>query len=102
MNCTVNGPHPLVGLAINDAVGGVATTTVWVEVEVPQALVEVSVTVYVPSLAYACVGFVAVLVWLSPKFHKYDVALVEVLVKATFAPLVLLVKPVVGTVLTVM
>ena len=35
----------------------------------PKVVVVISVTVYVPPVAYACVGFVAVEVPASPKFH---------------------------------
>ena len=47
--CTLNGAQPLVLDAVNPAVGGVVTTTVWVAVVDPQGLVAVSTTVYVPS-----------------------------------------------------
>ena len=43
--CTVRGAHPAVFEAVNPAVGGVAITTVCVEVVLPQAFVEVSATV---------------------------------------------------------
>ena len=42
-------------------------------VEQPSASVTVSVTLYLPALAYACdaVGVVVVSVWPSPKLHSY-------------------------------
>ena len=49
INVTLRGPQPLVGVAENPAVGGVRMVMVWVNVFVPQALVAVSTTVYVPS-----------------------------------------------------
>lgn len=45
VNCTVSGPQPLVGAAVKLATGGASRETVWVEVVLPQSLVEVSVTV---------------------------------------------------------
>ena len=45
VNCTVNGPQPLVGVAVKFAVGGVTMVTDCEAVIVPQGLVTVSVTV---------------------------------------------------------
>lgn len=53
----------------------------------------VSVTVKVPSAAYVCVGFWAVLVCPSPKAQLYETAFPEVLVNETVAPLTELVNP---------
>lgn len=51
VNCTVSGPQPLVGVAVKLAVGGASREMVWVEVVVPQSLVELRVTVYTPPVA---------------------------------------------------
>ena len=39
----------------------------------PAALVTFRVTVYFPAFVYLCTGFLAVEVYLSPKFQRYDV-----------------------------
>ena len=101
MKVTENGAHPSVCGALKLAVGAVVMATVWVLVTVPQAFVALSITVYVPSFAYVCVGLVSVLASPSPKFQEYDVALEELLVNVTVVPLVELLKFAVGVVLIV-
>ena len=55
-----------------------------VTASVPPNPLIVSVTVYVPTAAYTCVGLASVLVNPSPKLHRLLVKLpVEVLVKST-------------------
>jgi hypothetical protein len=51
LNSTVRGPHPVVGVAVNAATGGVASTTVLVFGVLPQILVVVNVTAYDPPVA---------------------------------------------------
>ena len=43
--CTLKGAQPVALIAVKAAVGGVTTTTVWVAVVEPQALVAVRITV---------------------------------------------------------
>lgn len=63
----VNTAQPLLVLTEKPASGSVVITTFCVKVLVPQSLEAVSTTVYVPSEAYVCVGFGALLCSSSPK-----------------------------------
>ena len=92
LNSTVSGSHPVVGVAVNAATGGVASTTVLLLVEVPQILVVVNVTLYVPPVVKVWVGFWSVLVVPSPKFHKKPVPLGEIPAKLTVLPFIVKVK----------
>ena len=50
----------------------------------PFVFVAVRLTVYVPAVTYVCVGFWAVDIFPSPKFHDHEVGLpVEVSVNVT-------------------
>ncbi len=55
------------------AVSPVATVRVWLVVLEPDAFVTLKVTVNVPAVAKAWLGFCAVLVPESPKFHCQEV-----------------------------
>ena len=61
-----------------------ATVTARLTVSEPVALLAIRVTVYEPSVVKVCLGFCAVLVPPSPKFHCHEVgAPEEMSMKAT-------------------
>jgi hypothetical protein len=72
--------HADVWLAINAAVGGLATVIVETDVLVPPGPVAVKVTVYVPEEIYILLGETWVDVLPLPKFQEYEVAFEEVLI----------------------
>jgi hypothetical protein len=61
------------GLKLNEAASAVATVTVLVVLFDPEALFTVMVTVLDPAVVYEWLGFWAVLVPPSPKFHCQEV-----------------------------
>jgi hypothetical protein len=69
---------------VNDAATAATTVTVLVVLFDPEALVAVRVTVLAPVVVNVWLGFWAVLVPPSPKFHSHEVGLpVDVSVNAT-------------------
>ena len=83
MNAPVAGPAavcetPLVSVGVpgSGSPPAAVTVTLWdVDAVAPPLSVTVSVTVYVPAVAYACVGFAAVDVPPSPNAHERDAML---------------------------
>jgi hypothetical protein len=76
VNVTVSGAFPEVGIAVNEATGGVeAVTTILLDFGkevLPALFVTVKLTVKVPALLYVCTGFFSVELVLSPKVHLYE------------------------------
>jgi hypothetical protein len=75
VNCTVWPTVGEFGLKLNDAAGPSSTVSVRVVVLEPVAFETVKVTVLEPAAAKMWLGFWAVLVEPSPKFHSQEVGL---------------------------
>jgi hypothetical protein len=87
VNCTVCPAAGEAGLYVKDAASGAPTVTVRVVLFDPEALIAISATVLAPAVANTWLGFWAVLVPPSPKFHCQEVGFpVEVSVNCTVWP----------------
>jgi hypothetical protein len=87
VNCTDCPMTGEAGLLVKEAARAAVTVTVLVALLDPEAFVTVKLTVLDPAVVYEWLGFWAVLVPPSPKFHCQDVGVpAEVSVNCTDCP----------------